>query len=167
MLKTKLILLVLVIIFNVIVFYITGYIEQQRISSVLKQNINEIEVDYKMLLHHQKIIADVEQISTIYMIPRFLEIYSQLDSATEEKKAQLREELYNILKEKYDLLKTQGVLQYHFLLKDNISFLRMHKPNKFGDDLTGIREDFEYVNKTKKSISGFVQGRTAHGFRNV
>lgn len=167
MLKTKLILLVLVIIFNVIVFYITGYIEQQRISSVLKQNINEIEVDYKMLLHHQKIIADVEQISTIYMIPRFLEIYSQLDSATEQKKAQLREELYNILKEKYDLLKTQGVLQYHFLLKDNISFLRMHKPNKFGDDLTGIREDFEYVNKTKKSISGFVQGRTAHGFRNV
>jgi PAS domain S-box-containing protein len=43
----------------------------------------------------------------------------------------------------------------------------MHKPSKFGDNLTGIRQDFEYVNKYKKIVRGFSNGRTAHGFRNV
>jgi diguanylate cyclase (GGDEF)-like protein len=43
----------------------------------------------------------------------------------------------------------------------------MHKPSKFGDNLTNIRKDFKYVNNTKKPIRGFVQGRTTHGLRNV
>ena len=41
-----------------------------------------------------------------------------------------------------------------FVNKDNISFLRVHKPSKYGDDLTNVRADFKYVNKTKKSIRG-------------
>jgi len=39
----------------------------------------------------------------------------------------------------------------------------MHKPSAFGDDLTDVREDFKYTNETHKAISGFVQGRVAHG----
>jgi PAS domain S-box-containing protein len=43
----------------------------------------------------------------------------------------------------------------------------MHKPKKHSDDLTNIRLDFEYVNRTKETIRGFSSGRTAHAIRNV
>ncbi|MEA1983106.1 MAG: GGDEF domain-containing protein, partial [Campylobacterota bacterium] len=43
----------------------------------------------------------------------------------------------------------------------------MHKPNKFGDDLSKVRQDFFYTNRTKKRVKGFTQGRTSHGFRNT
>jgi len=43
----------------------------------------------------------------------------------------------------------------------------MHKPSKYGDDLSAIRSDFAYTNSTKKIIRGFAQGRTAHAFRHV
>ncbi len=92
---------------------------------------------------------------------------SQAKNATKENKALLRDELQKLLASKYERGKEKGVLQYHFLLPNNESFLRMHKPGKFGDDLTNVRDDFEYVNRTKKPIRGFTQGRTAHGFRNT
>jgi hypothetical protein len=37
--------------------------------------------------------------------------------------------------------------QLHFHTTDNKSFLRFHRPDKYGDDLTGIRHTVEYVNK--------------------
>jgi len=87
--------------------------------------------------------------------------------ATTEEKAILRKELQKILASKYALLKMKGVLQYHFILPNNESFLRMHKVDKFGDDLTNVRADFKYINKMKVPIHGFTQGRTTHGFRNT
>jgi len=82
-------------------------------------------------------------------------------------KAVLRGELHTLIQKKYQILTEEGILQYHFLLPNNESFYRAHKPNKFGDDLTNIREDFKVVNSTKKPLRTFIQGRTAHGFRNV
>ncbi len=58
-------------------------------------------------------------------------------------------------------------MQYHFVFPDNIVFLRMHKPSKFGDDLTNIRTDFNFTNKNLEVVRGFAQGRTSHAFRNV
>jgi hypothetical protein len=43
----------------------------------------------------------------------------------------------------------------------------MHKPSKYGDNLTFIRESVAYVNKFKKPIDGFEEGRIFNGFRFV
>jgi nitrogen-specific signal transduction histidine kinase len=43
----------------------------------------------------------------------------------------------------------------------------MHKPSKFGDNLTSSRYSVDYVNKNKKRIEGFEVGRIIHGFRFV
>jgi len=43
----------------------------------------------------------------------------------------------------------------------------MHKPSKFGDNLSDIRYSFRYTNSSHKANSGFEQGRTSHGFRHV
>jgi len=64
-------------------------------------------------------------------------------------------------------MKSEGMVMFQFISPENRSILRMHKPNKFGDDLTYIREDFVFSNKDKLPVRVFTQGRTAHGFRNV
>lgn len=78
-----------------------------------------------------------------------------------------REVLYNLLKEDYTYLSSINFKQIHFHLPNNDSFLRMHKPERFGDDLTDIRYSVEYVNKYHKPIMGLEMGRVVPGFRYV
>ncbi|MEA2100654.1 MAG: ATP-binding protein [Campylobacterota bacterium] len=132
----------------------------------LNESLEKLKIHYQILLHHQRLTANAAALSTTDN-KKLTKILSLAKTASKEEKSILRDQLYNLLKRKYQLLKQKGVLQYQFVLPNNESFLRMHKPNKFGDDLTNIREDFNYTNKTKKASKGFVQGRTAHGFRNV
>ncbi|MEA3553264.1 MAG: phosphohydrolase, partial [Campylobacterota bacterium] len=79
----------------------------------------------------------------------------------------LRDDLYKLLQKKYKRMLKKGVLQFHFVFPNNEVFLRFHKVSKYGDNLTNIRSDFKYTNETKKRVTGFAQGRTAHAFRNV
>ena len=78
-----------------------------------------------------------------------------------------RQNLYTLLKEDYKYLQSMDFKQIHFHTKENRSFLRMHSPNKFGDDLTDFRYSVKYVNSTKKTIAGLEMGRIIPGFRFV
>lgn len=79
-----------------------------------------------------------------------------------------RKALYEYLKDNYkDLQKQYNVRQIHFHLPDSTSFLRMHRPNKYGDSLKGIRNSVDYVNRVKKPYIGFEEGRIYNGFRYV
>ncbi|MEA3314366.1 MAG: cache domain-containing protein, partial [Campylobacterota bacterium] len=86
---------------------------------------------------------------------------------TKDKKQQnkYRKELYNKLLNLYKNLKDYGVKQLHFHLPDSTSFLRFHKPNKFGDSLKDIRYSVVVTNKEKKPIYGFEEGRIFNGYR--
>ena len=167
--KSKLILLLLVLFvsINSLTYYITEKNKSERINLALQDNLKDLQTHYKILLHNQSIAADAAYYSTTLFMKEFIPLMTKVHTATPAEKKVLRKKLYDYLKVKYEILKTQGVLQFHFVLPNNISFLRMHKPDKFGDDLTQVREDFRYVNSTRKAIKGFTQGRTAHGFRNT
>lgn len=157
-------------VFLILNFIIDGFIDsnkKQRIEIALNSNLKNLETHYKVILDNQKISADATYKSTINM-KEVISILSQANQEHDEDTLNiLREKLKNILTKKYNILKVKGVLQYHFVLPDNTVFLRMHKPLRFGDDLTNVRADFKYVNQYKKSVHGFTQGRTAHGFRNT
>jgi diguanylate cyclase (GGDEF)-like protein len=88
-------------------------------------------------------------------------------SYDEQQKADLREELYKKLRPLYRNLKRQNISQLHFHLHGNISFLRFHYPEKFGDSLVGIRPSIDKVNRTQQAIYGFEGGRGFNGFRHV
>lgn len=79
----------------------------------------------------------------------------------------LRRELYKSLLADYEELREYGFKQVHFHLPNNHSFLRMHAPERFGDDLSGFRESVKYVNRTQSPISGFEEGVAYNGFRFV
>ncbi len=164
--KRFILLTLIFTVINALVYVVTEQNSKQRIKLVLDDNLKTLTTHYNVLLQTQKATATTLYQSTIEL-DRVLEIISQAKSTTKEKKVRLRNELQKLLSSKYARAKQNGILQYHFILPNNESFLRMHKPSKFGDDLTDIRDDFRYTNETKKPVRGFVQGRTAHGFRNT
>jgi len=66
-----------------------------------------------------------------------------------------------------DNQKRFGLSQYQFHTPPATSFLRLHKPEKFGDDLSSIRPDVLEANLEKKIITGLAVGREGMGIRGV
>ncbi|MCF8480579.1 MAG: CZB domain-containing protein [Rhodospirillum sp.] len=62
---------------------------------------------------------------------------------------------------------TYGVRQFQFHLPPATSFLRVHKPETFGDDLSGFRETVVRTNQTNTPVSGVEKGVAGLGIRGV
>ena len=60
-----------------------------------------------------------------------------------------------------------GVRQFQFHTAPATSFLRVHNPKKFGDDLSSFRHTVVEVNRTKQPISGLEFGVEGLGIRGV
>ncbi len=164
--KSILLLASAFLLLNIIIFYTTEINKNQRIKTALDSHIEKIKTHYEILLYHQETTAQAAYETTMNT-PSVTQIMKKAFNADERKRDILREELRKKLLDKYKVMRTKGVVQYHFIFKDNVSFLRMHKPSKYGDDITNYRADIAMVNKTLKPIRGFEQGRTAHAFRHV
>lgn len=163
--KTIIKLAIVFMAINLAVYSLTELSLKQRVDLVLKKDLAKLQIHFDTLNTSQENIAYAISKSIIRNTD-LIEILSSSYTASKKENNLNREKLYKQLKEQYQTAKKQGVLQLHFVDKNNISFLRVHKPSKFGDDLTNIREDFKLVNITKEKVRGFTQGRTAHGFRN-
>jgi hypothetical protein len=164
--KLKIIFLLFFILTNVLIFVVTQINQRQRIDLAINSNIKDLQTQFDVIDRFHKIDAKTIYLST-QDNPKVQEIFLQLKDADEEKRNILREKLYNHLKRKYEYIKLKGVLQYHFVMPDNTTFLRMHKPEKYDDNLGEIRYSFANTNKTHKPTLGFEQGKTAHAFRNT
>lgn len=99
--------------------------------------------------------------------PEVLALYSRAATADEAEQAEIRGALYDKLKPLYDNLVALDFRQFHFHLPDNTSFLRFHRPERFGDDLTKVRATVRTVNATQQPATGFEEGRIFNGFRFV
>lgn len=66
-----------------------------------------------------------------------------------------------------DLKENYGVKQFQYHTPQGISFLRLHKPEKFGDDLSSFRKTVVECNKSKKPVVGIEVGVAGLGLRVV
>ncbi|UTC62431.1 HAMP domain-containing protein [Treponema sp. OMZ 787] len=66
-----------------------------------------------------------------------------------------------------DMNKKYRAKQFHFHTPPAISFLRVHNPKKFGDDLAAFRKTITKANSEKKEIYGLEVGVSDLGFRVV
>ncbi|MBN1467838.1 MAG: HAMP domain-containing protein [Fusobacteriaceae bacterium] len=108
-------------------------------------------------------IKEYEKIGDIYLTG--LLANKEIIEAFKEKD---REKLIYLTKENYDILKKEGkVEQIQFHEISAISFLRLHKINKYGDDLSGFRKTVVEANKQKKQITGVEIGVADVGVRIV
>ena len=79
-----------------------------------------------------------------------------------------REELYEEVGKIWEILsKKFGVKQFQFHKPPAISFLRVHKPSKFGDDLSSFRFTVIEANKDLKMVMGIEKGKAGFGIRGV
>ncbi|MCD4758816.1 MAG: hypothetical protein K8R39_11130 [Arcobacteraceae bacterium] len=162
--RLKVIILTLFIFSYGIVLLVTSQNKNTRLDLILKTHINLLKTHYKITKDY--FITDAKNIQSTFLEDKYvINILEKAQRATNEERAILRKELYDFLAPLYKRLQLKGINQIHIVFSNNISFLRMHKPNKFGDDLTEIRYTFKYANEMKKSIFGFEQGRSTHAFR--
>ena len=77
-----------------------------------------------------------------------------------------REGLYDYMLPTYESMKSDFP-QAHFHLPDSVSFLRMNKPEKFGDSLKDFRFTVNEANSSKKIVKGIEAGVSGFGFRVV
>ena len=79
-----------------------------------------------------------------------------------------REELLKTFLPAFKLLKTDyAVRQFQFHLPPATSFVRIHKPEKFGDDLSSFRQTVLDTNRDKTATVGLEKGVAGLGVRGV
>ncbi len=79
-----------------------------------------------------------------------------------------REKLRQMLLPIYEQTKKKiNINKFQFHIPPATSFLRLHKPEKFGDDLSKIRKTIVATNKAQEPVLGLDRGKFGFGIRGV
>jgi diguanylate cyclase (GGDEF)-like protein len=160
--------LVFLAFFGAIIVTILIYIDTTSKNSAIENNVlkyNQQELATILQMNQKLVEEKIEDI----LDPTTLAIMKAASSTKDEDQlSKLRNQLYEHFDMFYQKETARGnVRQLHFHLPGTISFLRFHRPNKYGDDLTSIRESINIVNRTHEHANGFEEGRIFNGFRHV
>ncbi len=98
---------------------------------------------------------------------KIVELFSRATSTDKQVQQAARSRIYESLKPAYIRLRQQHFRQVHLHTPDGKSFLRMHLPEEFGDDLFKVRPSIRLANEEQRYISGFELGRHFHAFRHI
>jgi diguanylate cyclase (GGDEF)-like protein len=112
----------------------------------------------------QFLLSEQDLVNKYYMLSNHLMHSKTIYHSYQTKN---REELYRFLERDYeDFIRVDPFLYVmHFFDKSNITFLRMHKPEQFNDDLTKQRPLVAYVNQSLKKEHAFEVGRNGVVYR--
>jgi diguanylate cyclase (GGDEF)-like protein len=146
--------------------WLTWQVYEEKKAFILERNSNIVsEVYNSTQLGYKKITRLLYD--EVINRPTVIDIFKDAREDDPEVQEMVRERLFEKLSPTYERLKALNLKQLHFHLPDNTSFLRFHKPSKFGDNLTGIRYSIEVTNREKIYVEGFEEGRVYNGFRHV
>ena len=166
--KIRLTVILVFILLYGLVFIITTSDKEERVNYILEQKIKDLDVNYRISNDHFKTVSNNAYHHLIMVNPGALELLylaKYTNDSTELEK--IRTKLYTKLQAYYEQLTHSGIIITLFSFENNHTLLRLHKPNKFGDDLSKVRYSFTYANEHKKLIRGFEQGKISHAFRNI
>jgi len=151
----------------------------QEARSVLHQTLvdkgEQLKNTYFIVLHQ---VADFMQQTATYIAhdSRVADLFLQGRRAVEQEgggpggdvAAQKRQELLSLVSQGWEeMTRIAKGRQLHFHLPPDTSFLRVHRPAKFGDDLTEIRHSIVDANRLLVPTKGFESGRVYAGIRGV
>ncbi len=75
--------------------------------------------------------------------------------------------LYRKLYPMYQRVSQHSIRQLHFHYPDGRSMLRVHMPDRSGDNLTPFRPSVVIANEQNREVHGYESGKMVHGFRHV
>ena len=139
---------------------------QSKRNHILKEHTNNLQVSYESIFNTYSLVSDVifEQIINTQEIT---ELFSRAYKNSDKRQSEIRDSLFQILNPSYIGLSSQSIKQLHFHLPNNVSFLRFRRPQKFGDDLSDVRESVRLANANQAYKQGFEEGKVYNGFRFV
>lgn len=165
--------LVFGLLYTVILFTALWYVHRhssEKTRFYLALQTREAQVELNVTVSSLNTVADAV-FDTVINTPRVRELLAEAAWAGQEGAAetldQSRRELLAYLDGTYRQLKKHNIRQLHFQLPGNISFLRLHKPEKYGDSLRGVRHSIDRAQATGQAVKGFEEGRIFNGFRNI
>jgi diguanylate cyclase (GGDEF)-like protein len=167
--KNKRPLIIAVVVFCIL--SITSYIYLDNIYKgkreyALNKSITNIENVYTSVLNsYSKLSSTIY--NTVINKKEIIDILKDANSDNQKIKSMARDRLYMAIKDDYDYLTTISLRQLHFHLPNNDSFLRVHLPKMYGDNLTKVRYSVKLTNSTLKPVHGLEEGRVYNGFRYV
>ncbi|MCK5109952.1 MAG: PAS domain S-box protein [Arcobacteraceae bacterium] len=143
---------ILIVIIIAITDLVNRYSHEQHERKHTTQVNNSIK---QVITHYNK--------EYTYITKRFI----KTTALTELLKKRDREGIYKLFKPKWDLMTEEEpyLAVMHFHLKDGSSFLRMHKPEIFGDNLIHIRPMIKEIHYSHKQISGYETGKYGSLYR--
>ena len=149
------------------IFIITTVDKETRVEQLLNQQTTNLQHNYDVTKNNFQTISNIIN-RDLFNNTKVLKLFYQAKHEKDEnKRNDIRKMLYNETKPHLDHLSELGVNIMQFVFEDNRSFLRVHKPDKFDDDLSKVRYSILYTNLNQKPINGFEQGKISHAFRNV
>ena len=158
--KTKL-LLSLGVLIAVMILIPVLLVYRNTISTTIEKA--QIDLQENIIRIKDKLIVD-----TTNQLSLLAKTVADIPSVKKDLFEQNREDLLNITLPMYKDLKSIIDLNvFHFHLAPATSFLRLQKPKKFGDDLSGFRHTVVSVNRERKEASGIEVGKAGLSIRAV
>ena len=154
------------VIIDIILFTLLYWNSELKKEDYLAETTHQVIHEYHVILNTYEQKAEIAYDILINNAPVKTLLQEALD-AKQIDKDKYRRQLYALLLPKFEELKKFGFKQLHFHQPDNHSFLRMHNPKIYGDDLSTFRKTVTYVNDTNQKISGFEEGLATNGYRFV
>ena len=148
--------------FTYVIFTLIGNRKKEHLDAEKKI----IEVTYNTIIEAYKVYSNIIYFNKLNTKETKSILENVYTSSIEEQET-IRKNLYEHLIDMYNNMEDYKLKQLHFHLKNNDSFLRFHRPTKYGDNLTEIRHTVAFVNEYQKPISGFEEGRIYNGYRFV
>jgi len=150
----------------VILFSVILFVEYKlKETSYLEEKLYDVNIQYSSAFKSTKDKVEL-LLDTILKDDVVISLYQKI-SGEEKDLDDIRNSLYYILLSRYNYMKEKGVLQLHFHLPNGDSFLRMHNPKEYGDNLLDYRKTVEKVIKNKEPVIAFELGKFFECFRYV
>lgn len=134
-----------------------SYGKNKVTKSYQKQFTLELANDYNYTLSNFHKLADFFFHAEIQQ-PAILALLEHALETDSTGRKELQGKLFKTLSPKYEIVK-QTLKHIHFHLPDSTSFLRMHIPEFYGDNLNQTRESIRLISKEKRVLKGFEMGK--------
>ena len=136
-------------------------------TNYFTQQENQVQLAYQASLKMYELAMDTFFTSTMQQGGNVAALFAEGARSDGYAQALAKGRLYRRLYKEYSVMKKHNLLQLHFHLPDGTSYLRFHQPEKYGDNLLGVRHSVGIVNTQHRSVSGFEVGKVRSGFRHV
>ncbi len=156
--------------------WVYAQLDQRRLNEGFAQRAKQIEYAFKAeqnsieihMLQLATFVANDLKTQQLFLLGKQA-VELEGGGAGGELAGQVRNSLFEHVRQSQKVLAEQfGFRQLQFLFGPGaISFLRVHRPEKFGDQMGQVRSTVVVANAKQKNTTGFETGRSAAGLRGV